>query len=145
MMQKILHSALYVGDVARSYQIRVKGISQASAMNWQRLGNTLVSEFCPYTAHEFAPTYHKQGPNKPVAEVVANYDYIFWGSPIASAVWSVVRTTLQAMEMDLPIQHWLDILKFLQNQHGKEYNLRFYNQSAIILTGLWVLYKSFST
>ena len=143
MMQKILHSALYIGDVARSYQIRVKGISQANAMNWQRLGNTLVSEFCPYTAHEFAPTYHKRGPNKPVAEVVANYDYIFWGSPIASAVWSVIRTTLQAMEMDLPIQHWLDILKFLQNQHGKEYNLRFYNQSAIILTGLWVLYKGF--
>ena len=63
---------------------------------------------------------------------------------MAIAVWSVIRKTLDDMDLGCPVsEHWLDVFRMLQNQHDKEYNMDFYVQAATVLTGLWSLYKDY--
>ena len=147
MLQKIIHSGLYCGQVARDYQIRVKGVTPQNAANWANLGHTLTPEFCPYLAHTYTRPMIQgiaNGPEKPVEQVVPNYDYIFWESPMAAAVWQVVVRALRDMEIECPVdQHWHDIFRNLQNQHDKEFTTEFYIKSATVLTGLWILYQNY--
>ena len=64
-----------MGEIANRYLMRVKQFTEEKA-----------PAFCIYTAYTFSFDYEAKNP-KPTATVILNYDYAFWDSNLAQAVW----------------------------------------------------------
>jgi len=68
-----------MGEIASRYFMRVKQFTEEKTKN-------TVPEFCIYTAYTFSFDYEALN-TKPTATVTLNYDYAFWDSNLAQAVW----------------------------------------------------------
>ena len=143
MLWKIIHNGLYVGRVARSYQLNKRFVPQGCSI--------LVPEYCPYAAHQFSVGYrsaHVCG-RKQVADRVPTYDYIFWDGPLASTVWGIIQRELTAMGMlplQRPLRHWTDVFTFLASLKKSDFTTGgagIYIQTGTLVTGLWVLYSNY--
>ena len=99
-IQKIINKSLYMGEIAHEYLMRVKKYSKVKATD-------TVPNFCIYTAYVYSFDYEPQNP-KPTATVVLNFDYAFWGSNLAQAVWLECFNTLTSLNIDFHINHWTD-------------------------------------
>ena len=68
-----------MGEIAHEYLMRIKKYTKENA-------TSTVPNFCICTAYVFSFDYEPQNP-KPTATVILNFDYAFWDSNLAQAVW----------------------------------------------------------
>ena len=104
-IQKIINKSLYMGEIAHEYLMRVKKYTKENA-------TSTVPNFCIYTAYVFSFDYEPQNP-KPTATVILNFDYAFWDSNLAQAVWLECFETLTSLNIDFQINHWTEFFTMI--------------------------------
>ena len=97
--------------MANQYLMEIKGKNEEGA-------EKLVPEFCLYTACAFHWEYEPKNP-KLHAKVILDYDYAFWGSPLAQAVWSECFNNLQSLNIVPFINNWTEFFTYLDSLNYK--------------------------
>ena len=108
IIYKIINKGLYIGEVANKYQIHCKGVKLDSPI--------LTPEFCVYSKHQYTVGFYPKT-HKIVSTNVLDYDYAFWGSPIAKGLWAeclyVTSNISDSIEQQVNLNDWTDIFKLL--------------------------------
>jgi len=112
VIQKIINLSIYMGRVANQYLMSNKGKNEEAA-------EKIVPEYCLYTAYTFHWAYEPQNP-KPHAKVILDYDYAFWGSPLAQAVWSECFDNLHSLNIVPFINNWTEFFTYLDGLNYKK-------------------------
>ena len=94
-----------MGEIAHEYLMRVKKYTKENA-------TSTVPNFCIYTAYVYSFDYEPQNP-KPTATVILNFDYAFWDSNLAQAVWLECFETLTSLNIDFQINHWTEFFTMI--------------------------------
>ena len=104
VLSKLINKGLYIGQPARDYQLNKKHVKPNAP--------ELMPGLCVYTAHQFEPNFIPNN-QKIVANVPLTYDFAFWNSSLASAVWEECKYIANAINIDVNIQKWSDIFHLL--------------------------------
>ena len=120
MILKLLHDALYMGHIARQYQINIKHMDKY----WPHL---VIPEHC----------YH-------CPQQRSTYQHEFFECGIMPLMWQAINGILHDANLNLTLTSIAALPEFLYNAHNPEFNLRtIVNTNVVILTlkSVWDAYQ----
>ena len=132
ILWRLLNNSLFVGNVARQYQTRVKKVPM--------LSDILVPSHCIYSNHTFSAPYTPTNP-KPTYNVIASYDHILWTGNVAKNTWKHTNFILNTMSVVNPIKHWHDVFKVIEGTNFSD--IKSIYLTNILTSTLWVLYNMY--
>ena len=132
ILWRLLNNSLFVGNVARQYQTRVKKVPMFS--------DILVPSHCIYSNHTFSAPYTPTNP-KPTYNVIASYDHILWTGNVAKNTWKHTNFILNTMSVVNPIKHWHDVFKVIEGTNFSD--IKSIYLTNILTSTLWVLYNMY--
>jgi hypothetical protein len=128
---KIINKGLYMGEVARAYLREKKGKTEEET-------DLIIPPYCIYTGWAYSNGYNPRNP-KALAQVCLTYDYAFWDSPLAQAVWSEAIPIIKIFDDQFQIFQWTDVIKALDFDL-KTINLNITLKISTMILSLHVLY-----